>query len=77
MTVGEPPLTDAAWMIPVPAVLNVPREDAQKSTGYNLDTATQLPETEYTGYMASLEVFHQLHCLVSSIVRHEIGKRTV
>jgi hypothetical protein len=77
MIVGERSLTDAAWMIPVPAVLNVSREDAQESTGYSLETAAQLPETEYTGYMASLEVFHQLHCLVSSIVRDGIGERII
>lgn len=60
-------------MIPVPAVLNVSREDAQRSTAYSLETAAQLPETDYNGYMASLEIFHQLHCLVSFLSMVKIG----
>ncbi|KAH8592567.1 hypothetical protein B0O99DRAFT_517225, partial [Bisporella sp. PMI_857] len=38
-------------------------EDAQKSTAYPLDTAVKMKDTDNQGYMASLEIFHQIHCL--------------
>lgn len=46
-----------------PALLNVSREDFEKSTRYTAATAVQFRELN-EGYMASLELFHQIHCLV-------------
>ena len=41
--------------------------DAQSSTQEPLKTAVQLEDTDKQGYMASLEFFHQIHCLVREI----------
>lgn len=48
-----------------PPVLNVSADDARKSTSYSLETAVHLNDTQNIGYMASLGVFHHIHCLVS------------
>jgi hypothetical protein len=41
-------------------------EDAAKSTANPIDTALRLKDDHgRDGYMASLEIFHQIHCLVS------------
>ncbi|KAM3517186.1 hypothetical protein NHJ13051_009206 [Beauveria bassiana] len=37
--------------------------DARASTSYSLETAVHLEETQNIGYMASLGLFHQIHCL--------------
>lgn len=50
------------------AILRVPKSVIQTSTlnepGY-IDTAIEL---EGGGYLATIEVFHQLHCLVSILL---------
>ena len=49
-----------------PALVSVPMEDAAKSTANPIDTALRLKDDHGSdGYMASLEIFHQIHCLVS------------
>ncbi|KAH8717360.1 Cyclochlorotine biosynthesis protein O [Beauveria bassiana] len=37
--------------------------DARASTSYSLETAVHLEEMQNIGYMASLGLFHQIHCL--------------
>ncbi|KAK0109488.1 hypothetical protein ONS95_002180 [Cadophora gregata] len=44
-------------------LLNVSTEDALRSTGWPLETVVHLNETQNMGYMASVAMFHQTHCL--------------
>ncbi|KAM0667659.1 hypothetical protein ACQRIU_003524 [Beauveria bassiana] len=46
-----------------PPILNISTDDARASTSYSLETAVHLEETQNIGYMASLGLFHQIHCL--------------
>jgi hypothetical protein len=49
-----------------PAFLSISASDAHMSTGHSLETAVRLNAPTGEGYMASLEIFHHLHCLVCS-----------
>jgi hypothetical protein len=49
-----------------PALLSVSMEDAERSTANPVETAVRLKDDRARdGHMASLEIFHQMHCLVS------------
>ena len=59
-----------AFMPHYPAFIAVSESDAQMSTGHSLDTAVWWNTPKAKGYLASLEVFHHLHCLVrNSLLR--------
>jgi hypothetical protein len=52
-------------MVETAAVLNVSRGEIFRSgNAAALETVVELDEENGGGYMATLEVFHQLHCLV-------------
>ncbi|PVH85953.1 hypothetical protein DL98DRAFT_24233 [Cadophora sp. DSE1049] len=59
--------TGSEWMPKFPPFVKVPREEAQKATGYSLETAVRTQDEHDSGYLVSLEMFHQLHCLVSGL----------
>ncbi|KGQ11832.1 hypothetical protein BBAD15_g2423 [Beauveria bassiana D1-5] len=44
-------------------LVKIDEDDARASTSYSLETAVHLEETQNIGYMASLGLFHQIHCL--------------
>jgi len=54
------------WMPGNPAILNASAADVQQATSVSIDSAVKLPEDDGEGYMVTLEVFHQIHCLVSA-----------
>jgi hypothetical protein len=54
-------------MVETAAVLNVSRAEIFRSGNTAaLETVVELDEENGGGYMGTLEIFHQLHCLVSS-----------
>lgn len=55
-----------AWMSETAVVLNVSTQDI-KNTGNDrfVDTVVELDENNGGEHMGTLEIFHQLHCLVS------------
>ncbi|EGX96356.1 hypothetical protein CCM_01012 [Cordyceps militaris CM01] len=54
---------DKESMPDYPPILNISTDDARASTSYSLETAVHLEETQNIGYMASLGLFHQIHCV--------------
>ncbi|KAG5994684.1 hypothetical protein E4U43_003193 [Claviceps pusilla] len=56
--------TTNPWMIETAVVLNVSRHEVHRSgNNARLDTAVELDGENGGGYMATIEMFHQLHCL--------------
>ncbi|KAG4439013.1 hypothetical protein IFR05_005529 [Cadophora sp. M221] len=55
--------TGSEWMPDFPPFLRVPRAEAQMATSHSLDAAVQSQDENGSGYLVSLEMFHQLHCL--------------
>ncbi|OAL37120.1 hypothetical protein AYO20_03598 [Fonsecaea nubica] len=56
--------TILAWMVETAAVLNVSREEIYSSgNAAALETVVELDQDNGGGFMGTLEVFHQLHCL--------------
>lgn len=52
------------WMIETAVVLNVSEAEIKRSGNTeSLDTVVELDEDNGGGYMGTLELFHQLHCL--------------
>jgi hypothetical protein len=60
-----------------PALLSVPIEDARRSTTNTIETVVRLEDDHGgDGYMARLEMFHQIHYLVSFFcMPNEKGQR--
>ena len=55
----------AAWMSETAVVMNVSAKEARRSCNdRHFKTVVELDEKNGGGYMGSLEIFHQLHCLV-------------
>ncbi|KAM3450340.1 hypothetical protein MY3296_006228 [Beauveria thailandica] len=53
-----------AWMVETAAVLNVSaQESARAMNDRAIETVVRLDQDSGGGYMGTLEVFHQLHCL--------------
>ncbi|KAL8882774.1 MAG: hypothetical protein Q9198_000282, partial [Flavoplaca austrocitrina] len=61
---GKPnPGLDVAWdSISIGHVISI-NDDVFPLINKTADTAAKLPAAQGGGYMASLDVFHQLHCL--------------
>ncbi|KAG5981163.1 hypothetical protein E4U55_003223 [Claviceps digitariae] len=56
--------TTNPWMPETAVLLNVSKDEVLRSqNGARIDTAIQLDEKNGGGYLATLEMFHQLHCL--------------
>lgn len=55
------------WMGETAVVLNVSAEEIHRSgNDLSMETIVELDSANGGGYMATLELFHQLHCLVCS-----------
>lgn len=55
-----------AWMVETAVVLNISMDEVrQSSNDDSVETLVRLDHENGEGYMGSLELFHQLHCLVS------------
>jgi hypothetical protein len=66
------------WMSKYPALLSFPKEDTERSTANTIERAVRLKDDNgKDGYMASLEIFHQIHCLVSFFCKLKWKRRDV
>lgn len=55
-----------------PALLRISRSDFEESTIYSVDAAVQFEDAKdkSEGYMATLGMYHELHCLVGQLQAH-------